>query len=79
MPLMHPLISICIPTYNRADLLDYCLEGLAPLRDCGTPFEIVISDNGSTDRTPEVIQAHASRNPLIRSHRLPENRGPAAN
>ena len=56
---MHPLISICIPTYNRAELLDYCLENLAALKDCGRPVEIVISDNGSTDRTPEVIEAHS--------------------
>jgi glycosyltransferase involved in cell wall biosynthesis len=76
---MHPLISICIPTYNRADLLDYCLDGLAPLRDCGTPVEIVVSDNGSTDHTPDVVAAHRDRNPAIRPHRLPENRGPAAN
>jgi hypothetical protein len=76
---MHPLISICIPTYNRAELLDYCLDGLAPLQDCGTSLEIVISDNGSTDDTPEVIKAHSSRNKLIRAHRFAETRGPAPN
>ncbi len=77
---MHPLISICIPTYNRADLLDYCLENLATgLKDIGRPLEIVISDNGSTDRTPEVIEAHRARNPMIRAYRMTENRGGAAN
>ena len=76
---MHPLISICIPTHNRAELLDYCLENLGCLQDCGKPVEIVISDNGSTDRTPQVVQAHLARNPLLRAHRLPENRGAPAN
>jgi glycosyltransferase involved in cell wall biosynthesis len=80
MPLMHPLISICIPTYNRADLLDYCLNNLAAaLEGIGRPAEIVISDNGSTDRTPKVIEAHRAKNPAIRAHRMPENRGGAAN
>jgi hypothetical protein len=76
---MHPLISICIPTYNRAEILDYCLEGLASLQDCGTPVEIVISDNGSTDSTADVIKAHSSHNRLIRAHRFSENRGPIPN
>jgi hypothetical protein len=76
---MRPLISICLPTYNRAELLDYALENLAPLKDCDRPVEIVISDNGSTDRTPDVIAAHVGRNPLIRAFRIPENRGPTAN
>jgi glycosyltransferase involved in cell wall biosynthesis len=76
---MRPLISICIPTYNRAELLDYCLAGLAPLKDCGKPVEIVISDNGSTDRTPEVIESHRDRLPALRVSRFAENRGPQAN
>jgi glycosyltransferase involved in cell wall biosynthesis len=73
------LASICLPTYNRADLLDYALDNLAALKDCGRPLEIVISDSGSDDRTPEVVAAHAARNPLIRAFRMPENRGAPAN
>ena len=76
---MHPLISICLPTYNRADLLDDALERLGALKDCGRPVEIVISDSGSDDRTPEVVAAHGARNPLIRAFKMPENRGAVAN
>jgi hypothetical protein len=76
---MSSLLSICIPTYNRGDLLDYCLNNLAPLSNCGQPFEIVISDNGSTDRTPEVIETHRSKNPAIRASRFPETRAGALN
>jgi hypothetical protein len=76
---MHPLISICLPTYNRADLLDYALEQLGALKDCGRPVEIVISDSGSDDRTSEVVATHAARNPLIRAFKMPENRGAVAN
>jgi hypothetical protein len=79
MPLMHPLLSICIPTYNRAELLDHSLHQLAPLQDCGRPVEIVVSDNGSTDDTPRVIEAHRARNLGLHAHRLPENRGAASN
>jgi len=76
---MRPLISVCIPTYNRADILDYCLNNLSPLLDCGKAVEVVISDNGSTDHTQDVIDAHCRRNPMIRAYRFPENRGPTAN
>ncbi len=76
---MRPLLSICIPTYNRADLLDYCLTNLAALKDCGKPIEVVISDNGSTDRTPDIVEAHRGRIPNLRLHRFPENRGAVAN
>jgi hypothetical protein len=76
---MRPLISVCIPTYNRADLLGYCLENLEPLRNCGKSVEIVISDNGSTDHTQNVIKTHRQRDPTIRSVAFSENRGWAAN
>jgi hypothetical protein len=76
---MHPLISVCIPTYNRADILDYCLNNLGALLECGKAVEVVISDNGSTDHTRDVVDAHCQRNPMIRAYRFPENRGPAAN
>ena len=72
---MSPIFSICIPTYNRADLLDYCLDRLAAQQSSSRPFEIVVSDNGSTDNTPAVIETHRRRNPFIHAYRLPENRG----
>jgi glycosyltransferase involved in cell wall biosynthesis len=76
---MAPTLSVCIPTYNRADILDHCLTQLTPLQDCGKSVEIVLSDNASTDRTPEVVAAHCAGNPLIRAYRLPEGRTGAQN
>ena len=50
------LLSICIPTYNRAEYLHNAIESITaqPEWESGA-VEIVISDNGSTDDTPEVI------------------------
>lgn len=60
-----PLLSLCVPTYNRARYLDSLLDTLAlQLRDFPYPFEIVISDNGSTDATPDVVARHAARLPI---------------
>lgn len=53
------LVSICIPTYNRAPYLKKCLDSLV----CQAEFlngdvEIVISDNASTDDTHNVVNEY---------------------
>ena len=53
-----PLLSICIPTRNRADMLDYCLSKLGGLADFGIDFEVVISDNSQTNDSAKVVEKH---------------------
>jgi glycosyltransferase involved in cell wall biosynthesis len=69
-----PLISLCIPTWNRAPYLRYVLSWLK--RDAASfpDVEIVIADNASTDDTPAVIAEFAAHLP-IRSLRHAENIG----
>lgn len=55
------LLSICIPTYNRADLLDQNLGLLLSLEEFDDAVELVISDNNSTDNTKEVVDFFASK------------------
>lgn len=51
-----PLLSIAIPTWNRAAILKIALSRLLPqISHYNELIEIVISDNGSTDTTQEVI------------------------
>lgn len=52
------LLSIYIPTYNRVDRLAELLRELASIRDAYSelPFEVVVSDNGSTDRTYDLVR-----------------------
>ena len=74
---MTPLLSICIPTYNRANLLR---ETLAHLREvCSENVEIVISDNCSGDDTQDAIRSFASRFAHFRTIRQTENRGGIVN
>lgn len=69
----EPLVSICMPTHNRAAALR---EGIADARCQDYPrLEILISDNGSDDGTPQVCREAAARDPRIRYVRQPTNLG----
>jgi glycosyltransferase involved in cell wall biosynthesis len=48
------VISVVVPTYNRAAVLDRCLEALA--RESAD--EVIVVDDGSTDDTPAVLARH---------------------
>ena len=62
----NPLLSICIPTYNRADVLDETLMALFlnPEFD-SEKVEVIVSDNCSTDNTIEIIAKY----PLVKHYR----------
>lgn len=48
-----PLVSVVIPTKDRADSLANALDALG--KQDYSPFEVIVADNGSTDHTEEVI------------------------
>ena len=74
-----PLLSICIPTYNRAELLRLALLSLiSQVRELNDEVELVVSDNCSPDHTQEVVQWAQQQIP-IRYHRNNENIGVARN
>lgn len=72
------LLSICIPTCNRAEILDEAISALVPLLS-EYDIEIIISDNASTDNTPEVVEKYKSLYPEIVYHRNSQNIGPDRN
>ena len=56
-----PLLSLCLATYNRARYLDrYLTHHLGALDAAGIDYELVVSDNCSTDETPEILARYAS-------------------
>jgi len=50
-----PVISVVIPTYNRARFLPGVLDAVFVQRDC-PPFEVIVVDDGSTDGTGDVLR-----------------------
>ena len=74
-----PLLSICIPTFNRADLLELCLSTVLPqVLQFADEVECVVSDNASSDRTAAVMSEYTKLYSL-RYFRNEENIGIIAN
>jgi len=54
-------ISIIIPTRNRADILNRCLDSITNQSYSRDLFEVIVVDNGSTDHTRAVVEAYSAR------------------
>jgi glycosyltransferase involved in cell wall biosynthesis len=70
-------VGIGLAVHQGEAFLEVAVESL--LAQELSTFELVISDNGSTDRTEEICRDLAARDPRIRYHRNPVNRGAAWN
>jgi hypothetical protein len=68
-------VSVVLPVYNEERYIGVCLESL--LAQTGVTFEIIVVDDGSTDRTPEIIQAFAARDSRVKMLRQ-DHGGPGA-
>ena len=68
-----PRVSVFIPSYNHADYVGATIQSV--LEQSFQDFEIVVTDDGSTDGTPDVIAAFDD--PRIKLKRFPVNRGAA--
>jgi len=61
-----PGLSIVVLTYNRRELLEDCLKSLLAQADSGTPLEILVVDDGSTDGTRHLVLSLADSHPHLR-------------
>ena len=66
-----------MPVYNGERYLEITLDSI--LAQTFTDFELVISDNGSTDRTQQICESYAARDDRVKYHRNPQNIGIAPN
>jgi hypothetical protein len=74
-----PLLSICVPTYNRSKFLRVMLQALLPqVVECGDQVEVWVLDNASPDDTQAVIEESKSLGPFYHV-RNDENIGPLRN
>ena len=69
----RPLISLCIPTYNRNDILRYVLQCFIANKEFDDEVELVISDNCSTDETQQTGEEFARKYTNIKYYRNIQN------
>lgn len=70
------LMTIAIPTYNRAPLLDYCLLQISrQMEGIIDKIELIVSDNYSSDETPAVVERYHREGMKLRYIRNSENVG----
>lgn len=73
----EPRVSIGLPVYNGESYLGQALESV--LNQTFADFELIVSDNASTDRTGEICRSYAARDDRIRLFEQSTNLGAAPN
>jgi glycosyltransferase involved in cell wall biosynthesis len=63
-PITYPLVSVIIPTYNRGWIVRDAVDSV--LGQTYADFEPIVVDDGSTDRTPQILDAYGDRLRVIR-------------
>ena len=69
----YPLVSIGVPVFNGEKSLAQALDAL--IKQDYNNLEIIISDNGSTDRTPQICEEFLKKDSRVKYYRSSENLG----
>lgn len=72
-----PLVSIIIPTYNRAHLIGETLDSV--LAQTYSNWECIVVDDESTDNTAQLMQTYCERDQRFQYHYRPSNKPKGAN
>ncbi len=73
----NPLVSIVIPTHNRANLLGRCVQSI--LNQTYENFELIIVDDASTDNTKNIIKRFKDKRIIYIKHKKNLGGGAARN
>jgi glycosyltransferase involved in cell wall biosynthesis len=73
---LRPDISFVMPCYNEEEIIGYTIpKMLSAFENAGHNLELIAVDNGSIDRTGEIIKEFAKANPSVVHHRIDKNEG----
>jgi glycosyltransferase involved in cell wall biosynthesis len=60
----HMMVSVCCTTYNLEEYVKAALDGIM-MQQTTYPFEVIVHDDASTDKTPEIIREYEKCYPGI--------------
>lgn len=72
-----PRVSLAMPVFNGENYIESAIASI--LAQDFADFELIITDNASTDRTEAICRKAAERDPRVRYHRNAKNLGAAPN
>ena len=67
-----PMVSICCITFKHENYIRECLDGFI-MQKTDFPFEVIVHDDASPDKTADIIREYEARYPDIRSYAIPDN------
>jgi undecaprenyl-phosphate 4-deoxy-4-formamido-L-arabinose transferase len=71
-----PSISVVVPVYNSEPIAEKLIERLVPvLEGLGAPYEIILVNDGSKDKSWDVIRAIAAKRPFVTAVNMMRNYG----
>jgi glycosyltransferase involved in cell wall biosynthesis len=74
-----PLLTIVIPTFNRANYLDKCLNSVTSQINDYNEIELIVANNASTDNSDSIVQKYMLDGNVIKCIKRTENIGPDRN
>jgi glycosyltransferase involved in cell wall biosynthesis len=69
----EPLVSVCLPTYNGESFIADAIDSV--LKQTYRHFELIVIDDGSTDRTVDIITQMAKLDQRLKFYKNPKNLG----
>lgn len=76
---VQPLMSICIPVYNCGQELELCLKSIYSQNARADDFEVIVSDDASTDHTEELMRGYQENYSNLRYYRNEQHVGADGN
>ncbi len=73
---MKPYLSIVVPLYNEESSVEKLLAGILDVgKDFDFPYEVIFIDDGSLDKTWQVVQELKQKTPVLRGIKFKRNYG----
>ena len=72
-----PKVSVCVITYNQEAYIEQCLQSIVN-QDTTFKFEVIVGDDGSSDRTPDIIKKFAIQYPTLIKAIFHKENGPGS-